>query len=109
MLKGVIQCGIIHAFKPTSTNEIYENWGNDICEICDEHFDVELSEHECSHKGFSHLILHQEMKDELTVIVYQEVKKKDDQEKSVKVDDMGKKVGELDKCEDQITDEEENL
>ena len=49
------------------------------------------------------------MKDELTVIVYQEVKKEDDQEKSVKVDDMGKKVRELDKCEDQITDEEENL
>jgi hypothetical protein len=109
MLKGVIQRGIIHTFKPTSTNEIYENWGKGICEICDEHFDVELSEHECSHKEFSLLILHQEIKDELMVIVNQEVKKEEDQEKSVKVDDMGKKVRELDKCEDQIINEEENL
>ena len=105
MLQRVVQNGFIHSFKPTSTNEIYKKLAKGICEIYDEHFD---SEHECSHNGFSLLILHPEMKDVLMVFVYQK-EKQDDQEESVKDDDMGKKVRELDICEDQITYQVENL
>ena len=97
MLKRDIQRGIIHSFKPTSTNDIYENWGRGICEFCDEHVDAaKMAEHDCSQKGVSLFILLQEKKDELMAIVYQE----DGQEESVKVENLGKKLRELDECED---------
>ena len=52
MLQKAAQNDIIHSFKTTYTNKIYEKMEKGICEICGEHFD---SEHECSHKGYSHL------------------------------------------------------
>ena len=72
MLKLVVQSNVIHSFKSTSTNEIYEKWGNGTCEVGDEHFNTELSVHECNYKGFSLHILHQGMNDELIAIAYHE-------------------------------------
>ena len=99
MLQKAVQIGFIHSFEPTSTNEIYEKLEKGICEICDEHFD---SEYECSHKGYSLLILHQEMKDELMAFVYR-IEKQDVQEEIVKIDDMGRKIRQLGICEGQRT------
>lgn len=71
MLKMAIYSNIIHSFKSTSINEIYEKWGKRICDYCDEQLDeIELSRHVCSHNGYSILYLHEGRKDELMVIVY---------------------------------------
>ena len=94
MIQRAVQNGFIQSFKPPSTNEIYEKLGKGICEICDEHFD---SEYECSHTGYSLLIVHQERKDELMAFVFHK-ERKDVHEESVKVDDEEQKVRELDNC-----------
>ena len=62
MFQRTVQNVLIQLFKPTYTNEIYEKLKKGICEICDEQFD---SEHECSHKGYSLLILHHIIKKEI--------------------------------------------
>ena len=103
MLQKAVQNDIIHSFKTTSTNEIYEKMEKGICEICDEHLD---SKHECSHKGYSLLILHQDMENELMAFVFHKERKEDIQEEVVRVDDMERKVRELVKCEGQRTDQQ---
>ena len=76
MCKRAAQDNVIHSFKPTSMNGIYEKWGKGISEFCDEQLEeIELAGHDCSHKTFSMLYLHEGMKDELLVIVYHETTK----------------------------------
>ena len=82
MLKRVVQSNVIRLFKSTFTNEINEKWEKGNCEFCDEHFDAdEPLKHECSLNGFSLLILHQGMKDELMAIIYHEITKEEENEK----------------------------
>lgn len=67
MLKMVVQDNVIRSFKSTSMNDIYEKWGKRFCEFWDEQLEeTKLSGHDCSHKGYSMLYLHQGMKDETT-------------------------------------------
>ena len=78
----VVQDNVIHLFKSTSMNNIYEKWGKGICEFCDEQLEeTELAGHHCSHKAFSMLYLHEGMKDELMVIVYHESAKEENTQK----------------------------
>ena len=74
MLQRAVQNGFIHPYKPTSTKEIYGKLKKGICEICDQHFD---SEHEYSHNGFSLIILHQDMENELMAFVFHKERKED--------------------------------
>ena len=73
-------------------NDMYEEWGIGICELCDEQLEeTKLLGHNYSHKGYSMLYLHQGIKDEIMVLVYHET------------EDTENKVEDLEKCEDQLT------
>ena len=104
MLQRAVQNGLIQSFKPISTNEIYGKFGKGNCEIFDERFDPK---HEFSHNGYSLLILHQEREDELMALVFHKERKENVHEESIKVEDKGEEVREPDKCEVQLTDQEE--
>ncbi|CAO2830881.1 unnamed protein product [Amaranthus hypochondriacus] len=97
MCKKAVQENVIHSFKQTSTKEIYEKWGKGICEFCNEQLEeTQLSGHDCSHKEYSMLILHQGMRDELMVIVYHEkTEEADHEEDEVEVGVLGKIVDHL--------------
>ena len=78
-----------------------------ICEFCDEYVvEAEMAEHECGHKAFSLLILHQDMENELMAFVFHKERREDVPEESVKVDVMGRKIREKDICEGQQTDQQ---
>ena len=65
---------------PHPPMKFMRSWEKAFVRFVIEHFD---SEHECSHNGYSLLILHQEMKDELMAFIYHKEKKEEDHEGSV--------------------------
>ncbi|CAO2814191.1 unnamed protein product, partial [Amaranthus hypochondriacus] len=89
MCKKAVQEDVIHSFKPTSTKEIYEKLEKGVCEFCDEQLEeTELAGHDCSHKEYSMLILHQGMRDKLMVIVYHETTKVEESEEGQHIPDL---------------------
>ena len=85
-------------------DEINEKWRKGCCECCDEQVgEMGFSGHKCKETGCSFLILYRGWEDELVAFLYHEETENEESGKDLNVQDLRDKVGELEKCEAQLT------